>query len=150
MKKPASGDSSLPYALIEFPGIPFEFTEVLKTKGIVHTAHFLKATQRKADRIRLASDTGIPVRRLEEMLTLCRLTRISGIDPVLSRAFYHAGIRSVNALADESVNSIMQKLTGRGVAYPELTGSLKVEGIQSILKHAKAMRNNGRKNDKQE
>lgn len=150
MSLPSTGHSVLPTELGDFPGIPYEFTEVLKTRGILNTIHFLEATQKKGDRSRLAAATGIPVHRLEELHALCRLTRIPGIDAPLARVLYHAGIRSVNELANGAVDAIRQKLNRRGNTYPEITGSLKDEALQKILQHAKAIRESDRENEAQE
>lgn len=150
MRQHGSGDSARPVALGEFPGIPFEFTAVLKTRGILHTAHFLKATRKKEDLIRLASATGIPVSRLEEMQALCHLIRIPGIGAPLAKVFYHAGIRSVNAMAGETVLSIRQKITRGGNAYPEVITSLQDDELSRFLQHAKQMRENDRLNEAKE
>ena len=94
MKEKTPPEQTTRVLLEEFPGIPFEYTEALKSRGILHADHFLKAAAAPEDRKQLAAATGIPEMRLEELHALCRLALIPGVAPSGARALYHAGIRN--------------------------------------------------------
>jgi len=88
-----------PFPLSEFPGIPLEYPEVLKSKGIRNTRTFFEAAQSAEQRLEMAKLTGIPLSRLTEIFTLCDLSRITGVGGIYARIIYHAGIRSVMQFA---------------------------------------------------
>lgn len=83
-----------PFPLSDFPGIPFEYTEVLKSKGIRHCKDYFEWAQGTAEREELAAVTGIPIYRLEELLALCDLSRITGMGGAFARMTLEAGISS--------------------------------------------------------
>ncbi len=139
MKGQPQQDPEPSAGLEEFPGIPLEYVEVLRSRGIVHAVSLLEATPTAEHLDRLAADTGIPAGRLEEIRGLCELTRVPAVGPALSRVLYYCGIRSVRALAAESPGSLGEKLAGAGKAYPGVTNSLGNEQLLRCLQQAGAM-----------
>ena len=99
-----------PVPLEHFPGIPYEYTEVLKSKGIASSACFLQMTRSDKQCTSLAGSTGIPENRIREILALCDLARIRGMGPKVARGFYQAGIRSVRQLAGADIRSMCTRL----------------------------------------
>ena len=88
-----------PFPLSDFPGIPFEYVEVLKSRGIRHSKDYFELAQLTAEREELSAVTGIPIYRLEELLALCDLSRITGVGGVFARITLEAGIRSTTEFA---------------------------------------------------
>jgi hypothetical protein len=95
LKREAGSYISKPFSLSDFPGIPLEYTEVLKTRGIRNTRDFFESVQTTAQRTLIAKQTGIPESRLREIFALCDLSRITGVGSFYARIIYEAGIRSV-------------------------------------------------------
>jgi hypothetical protein len=124
-----SGSTGIPHSIIleEIPGIPMEYTEVLKTRNIQCTNEFTEATRTRQQREALAAFTGIPRGRIEEIRSLCDLSRIDGIPATAVRALYHAGIRSVEVLAEQPAAALWQKLTSESSPYGSALLSLKME-----------------------
>ena len=95
LKREAGSYISKPFSLSDFPGIPLEYTEVLKTRGIRNTRDFFESVQNTAQRTLVAKQTGIPESRLREIFALCDLSRITGVGGFYARIIYEAGLRSV-------------------------------------------------------
>ena len=64
MKGDTSHDPEPVAGLNEFPGIPLEYVQVLRSRGIVQADRLLEATRTAEHLGRLAADTGIPAGRL--------------------------------------------------------------------------------------
>jgi len=133
-----SGSRGIPHSLIleEIPGIPMEYTEVLKTRNIQCTMEFTEATRTRQQREALAADTGIPQGRIEEIRSLCDLSRIDGIPATAVRALYHAGIRSAEALAEQQAVALWQRLTSESSPYGHALLSLKIEETEEWVNRA--------------
>lgn len=99
LKREAGSFLARPFPLSAFPGVPFEFTEVLKTRGMVNTRDFFEQVQSEEQQRRCSRDTGIPVTRLKELHALCDLSRITGVGAVFARILYETGIRSPGEFA---------------------------------------------------
>lgn len=99
LKREAGSYISKPFPLSDFPGIPLEYTEVLRTRGIRNTRNFFESVQITAQRKVMATQTGIPDSRLREIFTLCDLSRITGVGSFYARIIYEAGIGSVYEFA---------------------------------------------------
>jgi hypothetical protein len=99
LKREAGSYLARPHPLSDFPGVPFEYTELLKSRGIGTTRTFFDRAQTDAQRTELAGRTGIPETRLRELYVLCDLSRITGVGGTMARMAYEAGIRSTAAFA---------------------------------------------------
>lgn len=99
LRREAASYLARPFPLSAFPGVPFEFTEVLKTRGIANTRDFFEQVQTEEQQRSVSGDTGIPVARLKELYALCDLGRITGVGAVLARVVYETGIRSTGEFA---------------------------------------------------
>lgn len=95
LKREAGSYLSKPFPLSNFPGIPLEYTEVLKTRGIRNTREFFESAQSPEQRNIISQQTGIPEERLRELFSLCELSRIIGVGAFYARIIYHAGIKSL-------------------------------------------------------
>ena len=99
LKREAESYQSKPFPLSDFPGVPFEYTESLRSLGFRNTRDFFELAQTGPEQSDLASKTGIPEARLLELFALCDLSRITGVGDTMARFCYEAGIRSVREFA---------------------------------------------------
>lgn len=118
LKREAGSYLARPFPLSSFPGVPFEYTELLKSRGIRNTRDFFEFAQTDMQRKEMASITGIPEARLKELFVLCDLSRITGVGGSMARMVYEAGIRSTREfsvtrerfsenLSDDDINYCM-------------------------------------------
>lgn len=105
LKREAGSYLARPFPLTDFPSIPHEYTEVLKTKGIRSTRDFFESLQTPSQRKQITKQTGIPEARLHEIYSLCDLSRITGVEGFYARIIYHAGIRTVGDFAETDAKS---------------------------------------------
>lgn len=99
LKREAASYLARPFPLSDFPGIPFEYTEILKSKGIRNTKDYFENVQTEMQRKDMAGQTGIPEARLRELYVLCDFSRITGVGGSMARMVYEAGIRSTREFA---------------------------------------------------
>jgi len=76
------------HPLSGFPDIPFEYTEILRSKGIVTTTKLLEATGSVEGIARLSAETGIPDYRIRELYRLSELCRDHDVAPLQARNLY--------------------------------------------------------------
>lgn len=107
LKREAGSYLARPFPLLEFPGIPFEYVELLKSRGIRNTKDFFEQVQSNAQQEELSSNTGIPVYRLEELYALCDLSRVTGVGGIFARVLYEAGIRSAREFSEADVPGLL-------------------------------------------
>ncbi len=103
LKREAGSYVAKPFPLSEFPGIPYEFTEVLKSKNIRNTRDFFESVQTSEQRTEVSAITGIPETRLQEIYSLCDLSRINGVGGLYARIIFEAGIRSTRDFVNTSI-----------------------------------------------
>ena len=97
------------FPLSSFPGIPFEYVELLKSRGMKNTKNFYEQVQTEQKQAVLSASTGIPSYRLKELLCLCDLSRITGVGGVFSRVLYEAGINSTAAFAGTDASTLLER-----------------------------------------
>ena len=100
LKREAGSYLSKPFPLSDFPGIPYEYSELLKTRGIKNTKELFEKLYSDTLQSEMADRTGIPVYRLKELYNLCDLSRITGVGAVFARVIYEAGIRSLSEFTE--------------------------------------------------
>lgn len=105
LKREAGSYMAKPFPLSRLPGIPLEFTEVLKSKGIRNTRDFFEEVQTSGQRKQVSKSTGIPESRLKEIHCLCDLSRITGVGALFTRIIYEAGVRSTEEFASIHANN---------------------------------------------
>jgi len=87
------------YPLSDFPGIPYEYAEVLKSKGIHDSRELRERTLVASQREELSSLCGIPPRRMLELHELCELVSLRGIDPPLAYRLHLQDVSDVDRLS---------------------------------------------------
>lgn len=88
-----------PFPLSDFPGIPHEYAESLRSAGLTSTRDLFEAVQAPGGQRKLAGRTGIPAGRIRELACLCDLSRITGMGPLFARITYMAGVRTLGEFA---------------------------------------------------
>ncbi len=99
LKREAGSYLAKPFSLSSFPGIPFEYVELLKSRGIKNTKDLFEQLQSELEQVNLSASTGIPVYRLKELHSLCDLSRVTGVGGIFARMLYESGIHSSIAFA---------------------------------------------------
>jgi predicted RecB family nuclease len=134
--KDTAGCLAVPVPLERFPGIPMEYVEVLRSKGIGDTESFIEATLTNHESTMLASSTGIPAGRIMEIRALCDLARIRGMGAATARVLYHAGIRSAGQLAEADPALLYKELKTYPGAYKDVILPLRENDLRESIRCA--------------
>lgn len=137
-----------PFALSEFPGIPFEYTQLLLSRGIRNTGDFFEQVQTGKQQKDLSLNTGIPVYRLEELYSLCDLSRITGVGSIFARVLYEAGIRSARQFAGTDITSLLGSCRAVIEKHGYKAGKLGKADIQDGIDYASVILKYDRKSEK--
>jgi len=137
LKREAGSYLAKPVPLSDLLGVPFEFTEVLKSRSIKNTRDFFEAVQTSGQRKEMSETTGIPENRLQEIFSLCDLTRITGVGALYSRIIYDSGIRSTRDFADTDVSFHVAKYKEVIEKYGYKVESLAEDDIQYCIDYAR-------------
>lgn len=139
LKREAGSYLARPFPLSDIPGVPFEYTEVLKTADIRHTRDFFEQVQTRDDRIKVSARTGIPLERLKDIFALTDLSRITGVGGVFARVIYEAGITSVCAFARTEAESQYRAYMSVIKKYGYDAGHFSSKDIQYCIEYAKVI-----------
>jgi hypothetical protein len=139
LKREAGSYLARPFPLADFPGIPYEYTESLKSRRIRNTRDFFDSVQESGAMEPLSRSTGIPVERLKEILALCDLSRITGVGGVFARVVYDAGIRSTREFAKTDAPTHFRKYMEVIDTYGYAAGHFVEEDIQYCIDYAKVI-----------
>jgi hypothetical protein len=136
LKREAGSYLARPFPLSDFPGMPHEYVEVLKSKGIRHTREFFELARTDEQQMDLSHQTGIPLARVKELFALSDLSRITGIGGVFARIVYEAGVKSVEQFALTSAAVQYQKYMAIINKYKYPAGHFCEEDIQYCIDYA--------------
>ena len=136
LKREAGSYLARPFPLSNFPGIPYEYVELLKSKGIKNTKNLFEEVQLEHQQAQLAANTGIPVYRLKELFSLCDLSRITGVGGLFARVVYEAGIRSTVEFARTEAISQVEKYLAVIEKHGYAAGNPGVEDIRYSINYA--------------
>jgi hypothetical protein len=140
LKREAGSYLARPFPLSAFPGIPFEYTEVLKSKGLVSTRDFFEKVQSEEQMAEQSGETGIPPARLKELHALCDLSRITGVGGVFARVVYEAGIHSSYEFAQTEAAIHYRQYMAVILKYGYAAGHFSEEDIRYCIEYAKVVR----------
>ena len=121
LKREAGSYLARPFRLSDFPGIPFEYTEVLKSRGLKNTRDFFEKVQTGEQKAKVSKETGIPLERLWE-LQARQASPVGNVSIEDTEAYY----------AYLSLTKMMEK---RGYA----TGHFSEEDIRYCIDYAKVL-----------
>lgn len=139
LRREAGSYVARPFLLDDFPGIPFEYLEILKSRRIVNTKQFFEQVQTEQQQKECSSLNGVPVYRLKELFSLCDLSRITGIGGLFARMVYETGIRSTEEFASADPLSLLgacQRLIDK---HGYDAGKLGEEDIIYSIRYAKVI-----------
>lgn len=139
LKREAGSYLASPFPLSDIPGVPHEYTEVLKSMGIRNTRDFFEKVQSTDDRSETSGKSGIPVARLKEIFSLTDLSRITGVGPVFARVVYQAGITSVDDFAQTKAESHYRAYMTVIEKYGYAAGHFSEGDIQYCIDYARVL-----------
>ena len=139
LKREAGSYMAKPFPLSSFPGIPYEYVELLKSRGIKNTKSFYEQVQSDQQQAQLAESTGIPVYRLEELFILCDLSRITGVGGIFARVIYEAGINSTAAFAGTDASTLLERCRKVIEKHGYVVGNLGEEDMNYGIHYARVV-----------
>lgn len=148
LKRETGSYLAKPFPLSDFPGIPFEYIELLKSRGLKNARDLFEKVQTEKQQTELSTTTGIPAYRLQELFYLCDLSRITGVGGIFARILYEAGIRSAKAFAHTEVTTILERCRHIIEKYAYEAGKLGEKDIQYGINYAKVILSCDQKTDK--
>lgn len=147
LKREAGSYLARPFPLSAFPGIPFEYTELLKSRGLSNTGKFFEQAQTGEQQMQLSKDTGIPVYRIRELYCLCDLSRIGGVGALFARVLYEAGIRSAGDFAQSEAASLLESCRQVIDKHAFAAGKLGEKDMQYGINYARVVVANDQKSE---
>ena len=137
LKREARSYLARPFPLSAFPGIPFEYVEILKAGGIKHAGDFFEQVQTRSRQDDLSNSTGIPAYRLNELFTLCDLSRVTGVGGIFARVLFEAGIRSIADFAGADCPALLERCRSVIEKNGYTIGTLGEMDISYVISYAK-------------
>jgi hypothetical protein len=125
--------------LINFPMVTIDFASEMQ-KFKIWTIEDLEANT--AIIPSLAGKIGMPREEYAELLGMCDLCKVNGIDILIARLLAHAGIKSLQQLRSLSTDDVFNRLAALMDSpivkeHPELQTELTKEGVALITQNAK-------------
>ena len=139
IKREAGSYLTQPFPLVDFPGIPFEYVELMKARGIKNTRDLFEQVQTDEQQKEFSTKSGIPDYRLNEMFSLCDLSRITGVGGIFARILYEAGIRSVEEYVRTEPSKQLKNCQAVIEKYGYAAGKLGEEDIRYGINYAKVV-----------
>lgn len=127
-----------PFKLKEFRGVNPGHIEILNGVGIKNAEQMLKVGRTRKQRATLAKETGIPEKKILELVKLSDLARLPGVKGIRARLYYDAGVDSVEKMAGWEEEPLRIMVT----KYVERTG---FDGIPPLPKEVSSTIVNARK-----
>ena len=139
LKREAGSYLARPFPLVNFPGIPFEYIELLKSRGLKSTRDIYEKLQTGQEQSEFSGTSGIPQYRLKEIYTLCELSRITGVGGVFARILYEAGIQSTEDFAHMDPPELLERSRQVIEKYGYEAGKLGEKDMQYGISYAKVL-----------
>lgn len=127
-----------PFKLREFRGVDSRHIEKLNAKGIKNAEKMLVVGRTKEQRETLAKATGIPEKKILELVKLSDLARLPGVKGIRARLYFDAGEDSVEKMTSWEPEALRMMVT----EYAERTG---FDGIPPLPKEVSSTIANARK-----
>jgi hypothetical protein len=120
LRREASGLIPRPVPLADLPGVDEARVAALRAQGVITTGDYRQAVP--------PGDVLLD--------GLCALTRINGIGPLAARAFYEAGYRTVQAVAQANAETMLARVTAANDALGLYRGKLGVQDMRFCIEGA--------------
>lgn len=98
------------FKLRNFRGVDLDAVARLEELGIVNVEHMLKAGKTPDDRRKLSKQTGIPLKKVLELVKLSDLSRLGAIKSVRARLYYDAGLDTPDKFAKWKMEDLRKML----------------------------------------
>ena len=148
LKREAGSYMARSFPLSSFPGIPFEYTELLKSRGIISTKDFFEQRQTEHQQAELSMNSGIPAYRLKELYSLCDLSRITGVGAIFARVLYEAGIHCIEAFASSDISKLLSSCQHVIEKHGYAAGKLGEEDLKYGINYASVIVSCDHKSDR--
>jgi len=139
LKREAGSYMAKPFSLSTLPGIPFEYVELLKSRGIKNTKDLFEQVQSELEQEELSTSTGIPAYRLKELHSLCDLSRVTGVGGIFARMLYESGIQSSRVFAGADIPVLLKHCKSVIEKYGYAVGNLGEEDMKYGIHYAKVV-----------
>ncbi len=124
-----------PVRIRDYPGIEPETAEALESAGISDSQALWEAA--RADRgMGLASQTGLPAARIEEIFCLSDLSRIPYVGATYARAILEAGCRSVGDVSRADPDSLDRNVQAANTRLGLYKGRVGPRDIRRLIRMA--------------
>jgi hypothetical protein len=115
-----------PVPLSEFPGLPPESLEKLRSAGLRSSKDYLMLCQERGEAP--GKETGLDPDEARALACLCELVQINGVGPAAASALYDAGYRSVRDVARASADKLLKEISVGNAAGGYYRATLGGEG----------------------
>ena len=139
LKREAGSYLARHFPLSNFPGIPFEYVEILKSRGIKNTRDLFERVQTEPQQAGLSVNTGIPAYRLKELFSLCDLSRITGVGGIFARVLYEAGIPSTEEFVRTDSSALLKRCLAVIEKHGYAAGKLGEEDMRYGISYARVI-----------
>jgi hypothetical protein len=128
-----------PFKLRDFLGVNRQYITKLENIGVKICGQMLFAGQTREKRVILASQAGIPMEAVLELVKLSDLARLPGVKGIRARLYYAAGVDTVEKMAACEPQALL-KLTADFVRQAEFDGIPPLpKEVSSTIENAKKL-----------
>ncbi|MFX0152629.1 MAG: DUF4332 domain-containing protein [Candidatus Hodarchaeota archaeon] len=99
------------YKLVNFEDINKEYVKMLRSIGIRTAKEMLEQGRTPTERTKLATQSGVPLDYILELVKLSNLARIGGLKKKRARLFYDAGLDTLDKIANLNVKDLIEKIS---------------------------------------
>ncbi len=97
-----------PIRIDKFPGIETNYVARLVTAGIINSRQLFNKGIDRTAREQLAQSLDIPIKIMDELVSLADLARAYGVGPVFARLLHDVGIKSIQEFVRLTAEEIIQ------------------------------------------
>jgi hypothetical protein len=110
LRREANSYVSVPVKLTDMPFVETDIIKTLETNGIKDSKQLFDNASKIKNRVLLANKYKIPIEKLNELVHLCDLVRITGVGPVFARIIYDSNIHTVKDFLSFDSTELLSKL----------------------------------------
>jgi hypothetical protein len=123
----------------DIPRLAPDHVERLVSFGIKTTRHLFDCARTRAAREALSSQTGIPYPVLLELVRMADITRAGWVGPVFARMIYETGTDSLEALAQQSAETLFAQLRAINADQQFTKASFSLKDVTACIETAKKL-----------
>jgi nucleotidyltransferase/DNA polymerase involved in DNA repair len=137
LKREASSYLPNPIRLDKFPGVNSEDITSLEAAGIKNTKQLYNKVQTCEGKKKLLKQTGIPEKRLDNLISLSDLARLYGVGPVFAKLIFDVGIVSAKDFARHTAEefiAIYEKKTKKKADFGVNDVNFSIEMAKELMR----------------